>query len=113
MRFETEPIGHALLIHTVTATLDASNSAEFKLDIGPLIASNTRIIFDLSSLNFIDSSGVGALLSCLRRISGLKGELKIVGVQPRVRSVFQLLRMHQIFDLVDNAETAVTRFSSP
>ena len=46
--------------------LDASNSAEFKRDVAPLLEATTKLVFDLSRVRFVDSSGLGAFISCLR-----------------------------------------------
>ena len=46
--------------------LDAGNAAEFKRDVAPLLEATTKLVFDLSRLRFVDSSGLGAFISCLR-----------------------------------------------
>jgi anti-sigma B factor antagonist len=50
-------------------TLDAGNSKEFKREMEPLLKENARLVFDMSQMRFIDSSGCGALLSCLRKLN--------------------------------------------
>ena len=52
--------------------LDASNAPEFKRDMAPVLQANTRLVLDLSRLRFVDSSGLGAMLSCLRQLSAKK-----------------------------------------
>ena len=44
--------------------LDASNAKEFKRDIAPLLEPCRKVVFDLRELRFVDSSGLGAILSC-------------------------------------------------
>ena len=110
MRFETKPESDVLVITIPVETLDAANSGEFKQDIVPIIESQVKVVLDLSNLNFIDSSGLGAILSSLRRISSAGGQLKLCGLQPRVQSVFTLVRMNQVFDILANCEDAVISF---
>ena len=90
--------------------LDASNAAEFKRDIAPLLEGNTKLVLDLSRLRFVDSSGLGAFLSCLRKLNAKGGDLKLCGMSKQVRAVFELVRMHRIFDICGTKEDAVRAF---
>ena len=54
--------------------LDASNVGEFKRDIAPVLEAHTKLVFDLSRLRFVDSSGLGACLSCLRHVNTKGGD---------------------------------------
>jgi len=90
--------------------LDASNTGELKHDIAPVLEANTKLVIDLSRLRFVDSSGLGAILSCLRQLSSKGGDLKLSGMQKQVRAVFELVRMHRIFDIYGTREEAVRAF---
>lgn len=90
--------------------LDASNTGEWKQDIAPVLEANKKLVIDLSRLHFVDSSGLGALLSCLRQIRAAGGDLKLSGMQKQVRAVFELVRMHRIFDIYATREEAVHAF---
>lgn len=92
--------------------LDAGNASEFKRDIAPVLQANTRLILDLSRLRFVDSSGLGAMLSCLRQLSARKGDLKLCGMSKQVRALFELVRMHRIFDIYGSREEALLAFDS-
>jgi anti-sigma B factor antagonist len=111
MKFETEPLGEVLLVRLPGATLDASNSSEFKRDIAPLLQSNRKIVFDLGQLTFVDSSGLGSILSCLRQLNGMQGDLKLCRMQKTVRVLFELVRMHRVFDILDTPEEAAAAFN--
>jgi anti-sigma B factor antagonist len=90
--------------------LDASNVQDFKRDIAPVLAENRNVVLDLSHLRFVDSSGLGAMLSCLRQLNAAGGDLKLCGMSKTVRAVFELVRMHRIFDIYDTREQAVSAF---
>lgn len=92
--------------------LDASNVGEFRRDLTPLLQSETRLVLDLSQLRFIDSSGLGAMLSCLRQLSAKGGDLKLCGMPKQVRALFELVRMHRIFDICGTREEAVHAFQA-
>ena len=90
--------------------LDASNAGEFKRDMAPVLQANTKLVLDLSRLHFVDSSGLGAMLSCLRQLSAKSGDLKLCGMSKQVRGLFELVRMHRIFDIYGTKEEAVHAF---
>lgn len=90
--------------------LDASNAGELKRDMAPILEANTRLVIDLTRLRFVDSSGLGAMLSCLRHVSAKGGDLKLCGLSRQVRAAFELVRMHRIFDIFPTREEAVRAF---
>lgn len=110
MKFETETVGDVLIVRLPGPTLDASNSNEFKRDIAPLLQNGRRVLFELSAITFIDSSGLGAILSSLRQINGMKGDLKLCRMQKTVRVLFELVRMHRVFDIYESREEAIAAF---
>lgn len=90
--------------------LDASNSSEFKRDMAPVLQANNKLILDLSQLRFVDSSGLGAMLSCLRQLTAKGGDLKLCCMSKQVRALFELVRMHRIFDIYNTKEQALQAF---
>jgi anti-sigma B factor antagonist len=87
--------------------LDAGNSKEFKDMIHASLNSYSLAIIDLSAINFVDSSGLGALLSCLRAMNNKNGQLKIIGLTKPVRALFELVRMHRIFSIYNTLDEAL------
>ena len=92
--------------------LDAGNAGDFKRDMAPMLEANTKVVLDLSQLRFVDSSGLGAMLSCLRQLSAKRGDLKLCGMSKQVRGLFELVRMHRIFDIFGTREEAVRAFQN-
>jgi anti-sigma B factor antagonist len=58
----------------------------------------SRVVINLQSVEFIDSSGVGALLSLCRRLP-VGSVMQLTHVQAEVRSVLELLRLHRVFEI--------------
>jgi anti-sigma B factor antagonist len=87
--------------------LDASNSADFKRDVAPLLAETKRVVFDLSRLRFVDSSGLGAFVSCLRQLRARDGDMKLCGMSNQVSAAFELVRLNQVFDIRGTTAEAV------
>lgn len=110
MELAVDKVDDVAVVKVPVEELDASNSGELKHDIAPVLQTNTKLVIDLSRLLFVDSSGLGAILSCLRQLSAKGGDLKLCGMQKQVRAVFELVRMHRIFDIHGTREEAVRAF---
>ncbi len=69
-----------------------------------------NVVVNLSKCEFVDSSFLGALVAGLKKATIHNGDLKIVGLQPPVRAMFELTRLYRIFDIFDNEEDAIKSF---
>jgi anti-sigma B factor antagonist len=67
-------------------------------------------VLDLSGVEFVDSSGLGAIVSCLKRL-GPRGSLAIAGAQGSVQRLFTLTRMDRVFPLHETVDAAVDSLS--
>ena len=112
MPVRIEKLEHVIIAHLEGQTLDASNAKNLKSEITPLISANARLILDLGSLKFVDSSGLGALLSCLRQLNAVGGDLKLYGLNKPVRALFELVRMHRVFEIFNTQEEALRSYGS-
>lgn len=110
MEIPVEKIGDVTVARIPLDELDASNSAELKRDIAPVLEANNKVVIDLTRLHFMDSSGLGAMLSCLRQLTAKGGDLKLCCMSKQVRAAFELVRMHRIFDIFGTRDEAVHAF---
>lgn len=110
MELPVELIDGVSVVTVRSDVLDANEIDEFKRDIAPILESSTRVLLDLSHLRFVDSAGIGAILTCLRRVSERKGDIKICGPVKAVRSAFEITRLHRIIDIFDTCEQAIEAF---
>ncbi len=69
-----------------------------------------NILIDLSQIEFADSSFLGSIVSGLKRVSSEKGDIKICGLQPTLKSLFELTRLYKVFEIYDNKEDALSSF---
>lgn len=107
MKITTKTIHNGVVVHLNIDNLDASNAKEFSLGMGPILNEHNSIILDMSSLEFVDSSGLGALLSCLRQQHASDGSLALCAISKPVRTLFELVRMHRVFDIYNTCDEAV------
>jgi anti-sigma B factor antagonist len=111
MDMAVDTIGDVGVVSVLVEELDASNVDEFKSSMTPVLEAHTKLVFDLHRLRFTDSSGLGAFLSCLRHVNARGGDVKLCGLSPQVRAVFELVRLHRIFDIYSTPEEAVRAFA--
>lgn len=112
MDFRVEKIGDVAIVSLPGDVLDASNTQEFKQNIEPILESNSRVVLDMTEMRFIDSSGCGALLSCLRKLKTRGGDLRLLHVSKIVRGAFKLIRLDQILGIHDSREDALKAFKA-
>jgi anti-sigma B factor antagonist len=110
MDIPVEKLGDVAVAIIPVDELDAANSGELKRDMAPILETNRKVIIDLARVRFVDSSGLGAILSCLRQLAGKGGDLKLCSMSKQVRAAFELVRMHRVFDIFSSREDAVTAF---
>lgn len=80
--------------------LDAASSRDFKRQVDAIWSNDViSVDFDFSTVDFIDSSGVGALLGVYKRLPNETGRVRLSNVTAPVQSVIELLRLHRIFEI--------------
>lgn len=90
--------------------LDAHNSMELReLVLKLLSEGHTRFIIDLSDVLFVDSSGLGVLLSGYKNVTLKSGRFALSGLHARVQSMFELTRLHRVFDIYSSLEEALAQ----
>jgi anti-sigma B factor antagonist len=107
---DVQEVSGTLVVQIAGTTLDAHTSKEVRREIGSQLEINKHMVLDLSQLTFIDSSGLGVLLACLRQVTASGGDLKLCGLTAEVRSVFQLTRMHTVFKIHNTRDEAVRAY---
>ena len=89
--------------------LDASVAPAFKQAVVQLVQSGEkRLVLDLGGVEFLDSSGLGALVSILKAL-GAQGTLAVCGARGPVLSLFQLTRMDKVFTIDADRTAALAR----
>ncbi len=69
-----------------------------------------RILLNLGEVNYIDSSGIGSLVSALTAAKNQGGELKLLNVTKRVHDLLQITKLHTLFDVKNDEAAAVLSF---
>jgi anti-sigma B factor antagonist len=66
-----------------------------------------RIVVDLSGVSYIDSAGLAALIQAMQKVEGYGGKFMLAGLQETVRSIFEISRLDQVFQIFPDADAAL------
>jgi anti-sigma B factor antagonist len=103
----TTKLANAMVVTVTEKRLDAKIAVSFKDEMATLInAGETTVILDLAHVGFVDSSGLGAIVTSLKLI-GRKGDLLVSGVKDDVMTMFTLTRMDRVFQMFPTTEDAL------
>jgi anti-anti-sigma factor len=95
------------------ARLDAEVAGEFRTTlIGLVDGGHRKLVLDIPAVDFIDSSGLGALVSALKHLKQLDGtaDIRLAGVQPAVAAVLEIIRLNRVFTQFPTVDEAVRSF---
>ncbi|SJM92446.1 STAS domain-containing protein [Crenothrix polyspora] len=107
MKIQIKTINGILFLVLEENRLDCRLAIDFKDKVSELVAEGSRlIILDLSAVDFIDSSGIGCLVTSLKLL-GPQGRIVIWGLKAPVESMFKLTRMDRVFKLCSSEEQAL------
>ena len=70
-----------------------------------------KILLNLSDVSYIDSSGIGELVSAYTTISNQGGTLKLVGLTKRVKDLLQITKLYTVFDVHEDEAHAIRSFA--
>jgi anti-sigma B factor antagonist len=109
MNLNLEKINAYSVLTIQDERIDAHNSGELKDYLLQLIeGGGKQIIVQLEHVRFIDSSGLGALLSGNKHIIAKSGKLALTNIQKQVLSMFELTRLNRVFDIYANLNEALS-----
>jgi anti-sigma B factor antagonist len=96
----------------ISGEIDLYNAPEIKDIINKLIEEQKyNVIINLEKVSYIDSSGIGALISSLSNLKKYQGGLKIINVFASVRKVFELTKLTSFFEIFDSEADALASFT--
>jgi anti-sigma B factor antagonist len=90
--------------------LDSSTSRAFQQDMAPLMEPNSKLIFDLTHVSHLDSSGIGSMIACLKRLRTSGGEVKLCNSSKQIHTLLELVRLHHVFDIFNTRQEAIDSY---
>ena len=72
---------------------------------------NKKILLNLGEVNYIDSSGIGELVSAFTTVRNQGGELKLLNLTKKVHDLLQITKLYTVFDIKDDETQAIQSFA--
>lgn len=112
MTLTLHPDGAALICQ-VGGELNAITAPQLKHTLSEAVRSGrNKLVIDLSGVLFIDSSGLGALISGLKTAKQSGGNLVLAGLQEQARTIFEITMAYRIFDIFPSPVEAKAHLES-
>lgn len=112
MKIRITEMNGAIVLSLGGERLDAHNSDMVKDELKRRFSAGAKqVLVDLGEVSFIDSSGLGALVSGFKSAMSAKGRLALAGLQAQVQSMFELTRLNRVFDIYPTVEEALSSFA--
>jgi anti-sigma B factor antagonist len=70
-----------------------------------------KLVLNLSEVSYIDSSGIGELVSGFTTVTNHGGQLKLVGLSKRVKDLLQITKLYTVFEVHDEEAAAISSFA--
>ncbi|HVZ81224.1 MAG TPA: STAS domain-containing protein [bacterium] len=104
------PQNHEITLLAVKGFIDTTTAPEFERTFHTVLNDKKfKLVVDLKDVNYISSAGWGIFISEIKRIRGQKGDLVLVGMNPEVAEVFELLEFNTILKSFPNVEMALKK----
>lgn len=110
MEINVERNGSVAVV-AVSGEVDAATAPQLRQQFDELLGeSQQEFVIDLSQVSFMDSSGLASLVQLFKRVRIGHGDVRLCGLQPEVSRVFELTRLHRVFDVFPDRAAAVSSF---
>ena len=101
-----------ITVYNVDGDIDINSSPDIRTAFEKSINSkDMKIVVNLDSVSYIDSSGLATLVELLKKTRSYGGKMKITNLAAKVKSLFEITKLEKLFEIYDNEEEAVSNFS--
>ena len=113
MNLRTRQVDQVTVLDLSGRIVLGEGSIQLRDAIKDLLAKGQKnILLNLSDVNYIDSSGLGELVSAYTSVRNGGGELKLLGLTKKVHDLLQITKLYTVFDVKDDEASAVSAFSA-
>lgn len=104
-------VGEVVVIDVSGRITLGEGSSNLREGIRELMAKGSRkILLNLAGVSYIDSSGIGELVSAFTSVTNQGGQLKLLNLTKRVKDLLQITKLYTVFDIYDDEAHAVASF---
>jgi len=110
MEIEITKHGEVTCVNPKITRLDAEEALEFKSRLATVVEDGAyRILINMEHIEFVDSSGLGAIISTLRAV-GVKGDVKLCNVGDQIMTLLALTRLDKVLEVFASEDTGLASF---
>jgi anti-sigma B factor antagonist len=112
VKLTNRKVGDVVVIDAVGRITLGEGASSFRDSIRELAGKGERkLVLNLSDVTYIDSSGIGELVSGFTTIANQGGHLKLLNLTKRIQDLLQITKLYTVFDVYDDEAEAVRSFS--
>ncbi len=110
LRMSTRELDGALVVDCSGRLVFGEESASLRDMVKKLLVQSPKVVMNLREVNYIDSGGLGTLVSLFTTARNAGGGLKLASLSQRVGDLLQVTKLFTIFEVYDDEETAAKSF---
>lgn len=111
MKIEMRTVGDAQILDCSGRITLGEGTMSIRNTVRDILQSGVKkIILNLADINYIDSSGVGELVSTYTTVANNGGQLKLLNLTKKIRELLAITKLLTVFDVSDNEQTLLARF---
>lgn len=111
VKMTTRQVGDVSVMDAVGRITLGEGSSTFREMLRELVAKGQKkILLNLADVSYIDSSGIGELVSGFTTVTNQGGQLKLLNLNKRVKDLLQITKLYTVFEVFDDEATAVRSF---
>lgn len=112
VKLSSRQVGDVTVIDAVGRITLGEGASAFRDTIKDLAAKgNQKLLLNLGEVSYIDSSGIGELVSGFTTVTNHGGQLKLLGLTKRVKDLLQITKLYTVFEVYDDEASAVRSFA--
>jgi anti-sigma B factor antagonist len=111
VKLSTRQVGDVTVIDATGRITLGEGASTFRDTVRDLASKgDKKILLNLSDVTYIDSSGIGELVSGFTTVTNHGGVLKLLGLSKRVKDLLQITKLYTVFEVFDDESTAIRSF---
>jgi anti-sigma B factor antagonist len=112
VKLSTRQVGNVTVIDVAGRITLGEGSSALRETLRDLVAKNqTRILLNLADVTYIDSSGIGELVSGYTTVTNTGGALKLLNLNKRVKDLLQITKLYTVFEVHEDEAAAIRSFA--
>jgi anti-sigma B factor antagonist len=112
VKLNTRQVGNVSVIDVAGRITLGEGSAALRETLRDMVAKNqNKILLNLADVTYIDSSGIGELVSGFTTVTNTGGQLKLLNLNKRVKDLLQITKLYTVFEVKEDEADAIRSFS--